>query len=72
MCIKSFYTMFCGILTGKNALVAEPAVPSSPAHIDGAVSDSPHAPQTCTDANFDDGLHDLGGFVPREQLFSTR
>lgn len=61
--------MLCGTLAGEDALVAEAAVSSSPAHIDGPVSDSPHAPQTCTDANFNDGLHDLGGLVSGEQLF---
>lgn len=49
--------------------MAEAAVPRSPVEIDGTVGDSPHAPQTCADTHFHDGLHDLGGLVPREQLF---
>lgn len=64
--------MLCGTLAGENELVAEAAVSSSPAQTDVPVSDSPHAPQTCTDANLDDGLHDLGGFMPPEQLSRTR
>lgn len=61
--------MLCGTLAGRNALVAEAAVSRSPAQIDGTVGDPPHTPQTCADTHFHDGLHDLGGLVPREQLF---
>lgn len=57
----------CVIVAGRDAVVAEAALSHPPAQVDGAVSDSPPAPQTCADRHSHDGLHGLGGFIPSQQ-----